>query len=109
VYSCPVGAVLVGALLAHTEAIPTQSSKKRKHEPYGTSEKAWLLEIYDKNPRLSAQELGERLGEHVNSKRSAHLVPKPTPGQAHDCVIRSPTSFPPKTGLSGRWLIRFFL
>jgi hypothetical protein len=32
--------------------------------------------MYDKNPRLSAQELGERLAEHVNSKRSPHLVPK---------------------------------
>jgi hypothetical protein len=68
--------VLVGALLAHIEAMPTQSSKKRTHEPYSNSEKDWLLEIYDKNPRLSAQELGERLAEHVNSKRSAHLVPK---------------------------------
>jgi hypothetical protein len=48
--------VLVGALLAHIEAMPTQSSKKRKHDPYSNSEKAWLLEIYDKNSRLSAQE-----------------------------------------------------
>jgi hypothetical protein len=78
VYSCPVGAVLVGALLAHIEAMPTQSSKnsKRTNEPYSNSEKDWLLEIYDTNPKLSAQELGERLAKHVNSKRSAHLVPK---------------------------------
>jgi hypothetical protein len=54
VYSCPVGAVLVGALLSHIEAMPTQSSKK--HRPYSNSEKARLSEMYDKIPRLSAQE-----------------------------------------------------
>jgi hypothetical protein len=81
VYSCPVRAVLVGALLAHIDAMPTQPSKKRKHESYSNSEKAWLLEIYDENSRLSTQELGERLAEHVNSKRSADLVPKLPPGK----------------------------
>jgi phage-related protein len=57
-------------------AMPTQSSKKRTNEPYSNSEMEWLLEIYDKNLRLSAQELGERLNKHVNSKRSANLVLK---------------------------------
>jgi hypothetical protein len=63
VYSCPVAAVLVGALIAHIDAMPTQPSKKRKHEPYSNSEKAWLLILYDESPKLSAQELGERLAE----------------------------------------------
>jgi hypothetical protein len=40
VYSCPIGAVLVGALLVHIDSMPTQPYKKLKHEPYIHSEKA---------------------------------------------------------------------
>jgi hypothetical protein len=98
--------------MSHIDAMPTQPSKKRKHGSYSNSEKAWLVEIYDENSRLSAQELGERLAEHVNSKRSADLVPKncllaSKPFLAHDCAIWSLTSFPPKTGLTERWSTQF--
>jgi hypothetical protein len=53
--------MLVGALLEHVYAMPTQSSRKRKHEPHSNPKKAWLLDTYVKSSRLNAQEFGERL------------------------------------------------
>jgi hypothetical protein len=82
VYSCPVGAVLVGTLLAHIYAMPKQTSKKRKHEPYSNPKRPGCWKYMIKKHILSAHEFGERLAEHVNAKRKADLSTKPRPGKA---------------------------
>ena len=69
-------------MIGQIVVIAAQPTKKRKHEAYTASDKAWLLDYFDRNPRVSAQELGVRLADHVNSKRTADQVEKPAPGKA---------------------------
>jgi hypothetical protein len=63
-----------------------QPRAKRTRRDFTLSEKLWFLDYSDRNPRVSAKDLGQALADHINSQRSGDQVAVPAPGKStvHD-------------------------
>jgi hypothetical protein len=63
-----------------------QPRAKRTRRDFTLSEKLWFLDYFDRNPHVSAKDLGQALADHINSQRSSDQVAVPGPGKStvHD-------------------------
>jgi hypothetical protein len=52
---------------ARSPARMAQPRAKRTIRDWTLSEKIWLLDYFDRNPRVSAKDLGQALADHINS------------------------------------------
>jgi hypothetical protein len=59
-----------------------QPQAKRTRRDFTLSEKIWLLDYSDRNPRVSAKDLGQVLADHINSHRSSDQQAVPAPGKS---------------------------
>jgi hypothetical protein len=48
----------------------SEPSAKRFKYQYTTEQKCWLVDFSENNPKLSAEDLGKKLAEHVNAGRA---------------------------------------
>ena len=49
---------------------------KRSHTAWTAEDKVWVLDYAAQNPKISAQDLGVALANHVNAKRSDDQIPR---------------------------------
>jgi hypothetical protein len=57
----------------------SEPSAKRFKYQYTTEQKCWLVDFTENNPKLGAEDLGQKLAEHVNAGRARDQLPVEPP------------------------------
>jgi hypothetical protein len=61
--------------------MPQPQSKRARHD-FTLSEKVWLLDYSEKNPKVNAKDLSQALADYINRQRSVDQVPVSAPGKS---------------------------